>query len=65
MAGYVNWVATKAEKDRRLEDRKQAKAEKMFAKVQARKLARLAKENTADTADATPGRPMVCIMRDR
>jgi hypothetical protein len=38
---FVNYVASKIEKQRREQDRKAEKAEKMAAKVQARKLARL------------------------
>jgi hypothetical protein len=45
MAGFQNWVATKADKDRRLQDRRAAKEEKLAAKVRERKLRRLAEAN--------------------
>jgi hypothetical protein len=41
MPGFVNYVASKIEKQRREQQRKAEKAEKMAAKVHARKLAKM------------------------
>lgn len=53
MAGYQNYIGLKIEKQRKEQDRKAEKAEKMAARVRERKLRRLA-ETKSGSSDAVP-----------